>query len=204
MRKIAIVSDRISDAELSVNTQSIITHMTGNAYFPTPTPSLAEMQVVYDNFETALMQARTGNHTAVAEKNARKAELVTALQTLADYVTLTAKRDEAALVSSGFKLTKERTPAPPLTKPEGLALANGVNPGELEVRINRLTGVRSYQYQFTPDPLTPDSAWKQQMDTACKTVLTGLESNRQYWCRVGAVGTKGQLVYSDALCRMVL
>lgn len=204
MKRVKNGWEQKSDANLSVGARSAITHLTGNNYFPSPVPSLAEMQVFADNFDNALMQAKLGSHTAIAEKNARRAELIAALHSLGRYVDQAANGDEVALDSSGLLLTKDPSPMPPLTQPEGLTLANGVNPGELEVRINRQRGVRAYQYEYTPDPLTPASAWTPRLSSSSKTVLDGLTSDQKYWCRVGFIGSGGQLVYSEPQCRMVL
>jgi hypothetical protein len=67
----------------------------------------------------------------------------------------------------------------------------------------RVPGARSYQYQYTEEPLTDSSVWLTQTGTRRKNLFTGLESRKRFWVRVGAVGDHKQLVFSDPLSRVV-
>ena len=151
----------------------------------------------------ALSAAQEGGKTNVATKNARKQELIDLLIQLGNYVMLTANGDEVMLTSSGFPLTKERQPLPPLVQPEIVKLENGINSGELNVIITSVPGARTYVYQYTQDPLTDNSNWASNNSTLVKFSFNNLEAGKKYWCRVAAYGRNEQVVYSNAVSRIV-
>jgi hypothetical protein len=47
-------------------------------------------------------------------------------------------------------------------------------------------------------------SWVSNLSTSAKTTLTNLQPGTVYYCRVAAVGSNNQLLYSDALSRMVV
>ncbi|MGH2566064.1 MAG: hypothetical protein ACRDE5_16215, partial [Ginsengibacter sp.] len=79
----------------------------------------------------------------------------------------------------------------------------GINAGELVVKVPAVKGASGYVPQFTADPLTVDSTWTQEVTTTSKYTFKNLTSAKKYWCRVAAVGPYNQLVYSDAISRVV-
>jgi hypothetical protein len=125
------------------------------------------------------------------------------LHSLGTYVLFTANGDELVAQSSGYSIAKTPAPAPQISKPENLQLADGVNKGELEFSFNKVAGARSYIYQYAADPVTNDTVWNTQTGTHRKTTFSGLESQKKYWCRVVALGINGQAVTSDAVARIV-
>lgn len=111
--------------------------------------------------------------------------------------------DRALAVSSGFSIAKSPSPAPAITKAENQKLTDGLNAGELMLTFKKVQGARSYMYQSCPDPFTPESTWSNNMGTLRKFKFSGLQSGKRYWCRVAAVASGGQTVYSDPLSRIV-
>ena len=93
---------------------------------------------------------------------------------------------------------------PPLSTPQGLLLKNGVNKGELKLSFKRVLGARAYRFEITPSPITANSVWEASSDTVAKKQYTGLESGKEYNCRVIAYGTKAQEVYSDVVSKIAL
>ena len=203
MKKINLGFNRYTDAALLVLAQAILAALTGNAFFPAPIPALADLQTAINDYMAALSAAQEGGKTNVATKNARKQELIDLLIQLGNYVMLTANGDEVMLTSSGFPLTKERQPLPPLVQPEIIKLENGINSGELNVIITSVPGARTYVYQYTQDPLTDNSNWASNNSTLVKFSFNNLEAGKKYWCRVAAYGRNEQVVYSNAVSRIV-
>lgn len=202
MAKIKNGFDKLSDSELETKTDSIIGQLTNNPHFLTPSPTLVEMKSFKEAFHVAHLAAIQGDRAAVAEKNAAREVLISKLHLLGNYVMFTAEGDEVALSTSGFDLVKPPAPKPPVTKPEGIALEDGPSAGELLLKFNKVPGARSYQYEYTPDPVLPESNWQVQTGTVRKNLFAGLESGKRYWCRVAAVGNNKQLVYSDPVSRV--
>lgn len=193
----------LSDSGLESKTQLIVSSLTGNAHFPTPTPTLAALQTAFDAFQEALVKAGTGNRVDIAEKNAAREVLVNLLRLLCAYVNLTANGNRAMLLSSGFSISKDREPVI-ISKPENLKIENGLSSGELLLSVSAVKGAYAYLHEYTTDAtLTPDS-WVSTTTTASKALLDNLQPGTLYYCRVGAVGANGQLLYSDASSRMVI
>ena len=203
MKKVNLGFGGLADGTLLVKAQSIIAAMTGNAYFPAPVPELTVATTATTNYQAALSAAKSGNRTDIAEKNAKKDDLIQALVHLGNYVMLTAKGDEVILVSSGYALSRVKEPSPPLVKPEIIKVEDGSNSGELLVMISAVKGARTYVYQYTKDPLNDGNEWTGQNSTLTKNSFRDLESGKKYWCRVVAYGVNEQIVFSDPVSRIV-
>lgn len=195
--------DRLSDADLEVKANSIVSDMTGNADFPTPTPALAAVQTAIDAYTQALATAQSGSNYDKAVKNQKRSDLIDLLHSLSNYVLFTANGDELIAKSSGFSIARQSNPLPPITKAENLQLEDGANSGELVFTFDRVAGARSYVYQYAQDPVVNESAWQIQTGTSRKAVFSGLESQKKYLCRVIVIGSNGQQVTSDAVSRVV-
>lgn len=194
--------DTQSDSDFQTKSESIYSCMLGNSNFPAPTPDLPSVLSLITSYGDALTAAQNKNKNAVAVKNEARTTLTVALIQLANSVMTTANGDKTMLISSGFDLAKEGETTP-LEKPEGIVLTDGVNAGELTVKIPAVKGANSYGPQYTSDPLTADSQWTQFMTTTSKYTFKNLTSAKKYWCRVAAIGPFNQVVYSDAVCRVV-
>lgn len=204
MKKINLGFSRYTDAALLVLAQAILDALTGNTFFPTPTPTLASLQTSITEYMDALSAAQEGGKTNVATKNARKQDLIEMLIQLGNYVTLTSNGYEVMLASSGFPLAKERQPMPPLVKPEITKIESGINSGELNVFINSIKGARTYVYQYTLEPLSESSNWVSNNSTHVKFAFDNLEAGKKYWCRVIAYGRNEQEVFSDPVLSRIV
>lgn len=197
MKKINLGFGHYTDANLLVLAQAILTTITGNAFFPTPTPTLVVLQTAITAYSDALTAAKDGGKIAISVKNARRQELTDLLIQLANYAMLTANGNDEMLSSTAFPLSKPRQPLPPLVKPEVVKMEDGVNSGDLLVAIATVLGARTYIYQYTQDPMTVASEWTSLNSTLTKIVFTGLEPGKKYWIRVIAYGNNEQEVFSD-------
>jgi hypothetical protein len=195
---------RLSDSLLSIKAGTILKAVSGNPHFPSPSPSLAELEATIDAYSGAVVKAMDKGLQQIAVKNQLKAVLVAQLHTLANYVLYCAAGDVAIARSSGFVISEPRSARPPLTNPEGLVLTGGFNRGELLLKLKRVPNVQSYRYEITEHPATAESKWNVCVKTVSKNLFTGLVSGKEYCCRVAAVGIKNQVVYSGVVSRIVL
>ncbi len=195
--------DQMSDAGFLANAKTIEAAMTGNPHFSTPTPTMAELGTAIADYESALAAAAKGSSLEKGRKNEKRAKLTELLHHLGNYVLFTAKGNRLVAQSSGFTIAKEPSAAPELEKPRSLVLEEGATAGQLKLRFKRPRGVRSYLYQYTPDPLTPTSEWKSQYGTVSRAVLSGLTSKEKYWVRVVAIGVKNQQTIGDPVSKVV-
>jgi hypothetical protein len=191
--------DRMPIGDLMVKANFIISEMTANvAYFPAPTPALADVQAAADALQTATLAAQNGDRVAISNRNDKRDELVALLRRLGVYTNLMADSDRTIAMKSGFDLAKEPTPTPPITFVEAPSVSAGVNPGEIVAKAKRVDGIRSFQFLISQDDQLPVSKWEAFPTTESKRIFTGLESVKRYYVRVAAIGVGNQCVYSDA------
>jgi hypothetical protein len=193
----------LSDSALESKTQLIISSLTGNASFPTPTPALTALQTAFDAYQETLVKAGTGNRVDIAEKNAARVVVINLLRSLCTYVNLTANGNRAMLLSSGFSISKDREPII-IAKPENLKIENGLSSGELLLSVTAVKGASAYLHEYTTDATLAPQSWVSTTTTVSKAVIDNLQPGTLYYCRVGAVGSNGQLLYSDAASRMAI
>ena len=163
----------------------------------------AALQAAADAYTAALVKAGTGNRADVADKNAKREVLVNLLRSLCRYVNLIADGDAAMLLTSGFDVSKDPQPVV-ITKPEIVRLEHGVASGQLVMSVKAVKGAYSYLHEYTTDVTLAPGSWVSTMSTSAKTTLSNLQPGTVYYCRVGAVGTNNQLLYSDTASRMVV
>jgi hypothetical protein len=206
MKQLKVVNGftEMSNERLLVKATLINTSMAGNPAFPTPVPSLTDLAGAIGLFQADVLAAEGGDKLAIAERDQQRDVLVNVLHLLGNYVLFTSAGDEVKAKSSGFGIGKIPAPAPPMTTPTGLELKNGVNKGELKLRFRRVLGARSYRYDITPGPLTQNNVWESSSGTIAKKQFSGLESGKEYYCRVVAIGIKDQEVISDAVSRFAV
>jgi hypothetical protein len=203
MTKALINFSILNDGNFLAKAQNIRTSMTGNTDFPDPVPSLGTIGDAIDDYAAALVKAGTGNRSDVADKNAKRKILTDLLRSLAAYVTSIANGDRSKLLTTGFDVSKEKEPVV-ITKPENITVNNGANSGVLLVSVKRVKGAASYVHEYaTPEAMATDS-WVSTTTSKSKITFSELEAGKIYYCRIAAVGSKGQIVYSDPIARMVI
>ena len=203
MKKATTSFTSLSDGNLESKTHEIITSMTGNPNFPNPIPALADITAAATAYTTALSKAGTGNRIDVADKNAKRDTLIGQLRILCYSVNTIANGDAAMILSSGFDLSRDPQPAV-LTRPENLKVENGVASGSLLVSVKAVKGAYAYFHEYTTDATMAPGSWVSTTGTTSKMQFTNLQPGTIYYCRVGAVGTNNQLLYSDPVSRMVI
>jgi hypothetical protein len=134
------------DSSLDEFTKNIIASLTGNASFPTPPITLADLGAQETAFANALAAAAQGGTQLTAVKNAARATLVTALRKVAAYVQSIASQDVAMLLSSGFLVNSTSKTQTPLDTPNIVQIDNGMST-QLIVRLQGVDNARAYEVQ---------------------------------------------------------
>lgn len=167
--------------------RNVVTLMTGNAHYPTPTPPLAEVSIAIDTLETAVHDALDGGKIAIAARNAAGAGLLSLLRQLASYVQTTCKGDLVILLSSGFQPVKTRTPAGVLPPPANLRLVPTGTSGQLALRLDRVPNNAGYSVQTADNP---DGPWTDRgvFTSSRGILLTDLTPGQVCWARACANG----------------
>ena len=184
-----------TDANLEQKAASILQNMTANLYFPTPIPTLADLQAALTNYNSALVNAADLGRVNVAEKNKARKVLELLLTQLGMYVMYIANGDAAILTSSGYTLSK--TPEPQyITNPGVVIITNGITSGQLVSSVKAVKGGKSYLHQVTEDPITQSSVWDSTASSRSSYTFQNLEAGKKYWIRVAVVGSGEQIAYS--------
>jgi len=188
--------DGLSDADLLLRTNSIVSSIAGNAYFLTPIPTLSVITSKITAFQTATEAAQGGGTQAIMVRKAARQEVISNFVLLANYVLFTAAGNEVIATSSGFNISQPSAALPPVNAPQNVRVRHGKNRGELLCKCQSVVGARSYLHEITPAPLTADSQWKSVPTTTAKYLHTGLVSGQEYLFRIAVIGSRDQLVYS--------
>jgi hypothetical protein len=194
---------KFSDDRLETKAESILQMLTGNPFFPSPVPSLAELATALDAYKLALVEAQTKDKSKIATKRACRTALVTVLQELGRYITYVANGNEEKLVSSGFDVSRQREPSV-LAEPGVVTVSQGISSGRLVASLPRVAGAYSYLYQITPDPLVPESTWDSMPLNRSTGVFENLIPGQKYWIRVAAVGSGTQIAFTGITSHIAL
>ncbi|MGH7990631.1 MAG: fibronectin type III domain-containing protein, partial [Limisphaerales bacterium] len=170
----------------------VIAGLTGNAAFPTPAVSPADLSAAQTAFEDAMAAKSQGGKQATADKNNKRDALVALLRQDAQYVQLNGKNDLPTLLSSGFQVNSTNTAQSPLDTPIIAQITNEMS-GSLSVRVKGVANARSYEAQVKNGAggFVPAGTFTQ----ARHIVLPGLTPGQTYTVQVRAVG--GSTGYSD-------
>ncbi|MGH7953394.1 MAG: fibronectin type III domain-containing protein [Limisphaerales bacterium] len=182
---------QLPDSDLDEFTGAVVAGLTGNAAFPTPAVSLADLSAAQTAFEDAMTAMSQGGTQATADKNNKRDALVALLRQEAQYVQLNGKNDLPTLLSSGFQVNSTNTAQSPLDTPIIAQITNEMS-GSLSVRVKGVANARAYEAQTKNGAgWTPAGTFTQ----ARNMVLPGLTPGQVYSVQVRAVG--GSTGYSD-------
>ena len=191
-----------TDAELIVASGRIISSMTGNASYPTPTPALADVGTARNDF-IAAVNGLDGSSGAVATRDQKRGVLVSLLRDLALYVQQTCKGDMVVLLSSGHTPQKQRQPVGQLSAPLNLRLRRPELSGQLKARCDVVAKASTYQWRYATS-LTPTSFTQTDPTTAASTTLENLTPGTVYVVQVRAIGSQGPSDWSDPAMLMAV
>ena len=90
-----------------------------------------------------------------------------------------------------------------LTPPTNFTLTDGPNSGELKLSIKPVKVARSYNYEYTPEPYTAESKWNVKGSSSSEFVFGNREIGKRVYCKVTAIGTRGQAMSTNVLSRIV-
>lgn len=190
-------------SELSVIVQRVIERMENNPVFPNPPAALADLKKLLPEFQTALANAEGRDKQMVSIKNDKKAALLSLLQELCDYVTVTCNGDRTQILSSGFDATNETSSSSSLPPSiEILEVELGPS-GEATTRAKNVTGIKAYVHQYTKEQPSITTEWIGTGSSNSNHTFEGLTSDKRYWFRVVAVGTDGQRGYSPVVSKVI-
>jgi hypothetical protein len=174
--------------------RNVVTMMTGNASFPNPYVTLAQITAAANDLEAKFKAALNGDRQLKANMRIALNTLITLLKKQAAYVNLIADGSDAVILSAGYHASQQ-----PDSKllPE-FNVIHGKNSGEALAKHKAVKGAKSYVWQRAADPLpTSDSGWAYVgFTTKCKFTDTGLVPGTKHWYRVAWITKDGLSAWS--------
>jgi hypothetical protein len=193
-----------SDALLITDINTILTAMTGNPDYTTPSPTLVIIKAALDSFIAALANAADGGITLTAIKNDRRADLVAVLRELANYVQVACVGDLTVLLSSGFPIQKpQHYPIGTLPAPTNIALALGILSGQLDATMLPVFGAAIYNWRLSAAS-APTVILQTAQTTSASYTFSDLTPGVIYTIEANAVGSAGPSDWSNPVRRMVV
>ena len=186
-----------TDSVLKIGTDKIVTCLTGNADFVSIQTDVAAYAKGVTNFGELIGKADNGDKVAKANRKAARIALIQSTVTLGESVQQICNGDLAMLLGSGFPLRKQPE-ANVLVKPE-LKLFAGANAGELVAKTRRQKASKSFVIAYSLVLDAPVAAWTVVNSTSSKTVLSGIPSGSRVWIKIGVLGSKNQILWSDVM-----
>ena len=172
----------------------VVTSMTGNANFTTPSPTLATITANANALETAYVAAQGGGKDEHAVMYAKKLLLELSLKALAGYVESIANANpvnaESIILSAGMQVKKRPSP-----RANGFRLSLTGKPGEVLLKTD-FDDRATFTWQTTFTPLAEDSWQTIHVGTQAKYLATGLTRGMLYFFRVAKVDKDGQQPWS--------
>jgi hypothetical protein len=177
-------TDKVSKA------RQIVTAMTGNANFPTPTPPLASVTTAADALEAA-QQAINGEEINTVLRDEAEAELETLMSGLQGYVDAASLKDTAKILSAGFEVRDARTAVGLLGPVESVTAKLGIFPATIDLKWKPIKRSKLFivEYRMNNGPI---NAWEFGGETTkSKITIEGLQSNVVYDFKITCVSTAG-------------
>lgn len=201
MSKISLNIRSLPIPEKVAKARTIITSLTDNPNFATPSPTLAVLTSATDDLETAAATVQTTKaqlKTDVSNQDDKEDFFDGVFSQLGGYVQSVAGDDETKIHSAGIdtKSAKGPTTSQP-TLPQALTPTVSDHDGEIDLSWDPVPKAKSYIIEVSVDPPTQTSWQHGGVSTKSRFTVTGLTSGTRYWFRVAAVSSGGQSGWSD-------
>ena len=189
-------------SDIYLTAACVVEKMYNNPTFSDAPVALKKLKKVLPKFQTGLANAAGRDKHMVAIKNNLKAIVLDLLDELALYVIKISKGDRTIILGSGFDAGKER-------RKIGIAPSIGVlevelgPPGKATVTARNVIGTRAYVHEYTTEPPGLNTIWISQGGTEKRYTYEGLISEKRYWFRVVAIGSRQRKAYSPVVSKVI-
>jgi hypothetical protein len=179
------------------------TKLTGNAYFKDAGDYVKAIQAAVDDYlPAAAIKNPIPEQTALLAQYRRV--LNAALTAFAKYANDLYPTDEAALLSTGLDLSKERERHTTLDPPSKCSLSDGTEDDTVCARFVRTPHAVATEIRYTDDPSRPREEWRSVVTTKSSVLLRGYKRKTEVYAMFRSVGgdTDDQ-EFSDVISRIV-
>jgi len=200
--KVSLAFAELGDQHLDNFAQAVIDGMTGNATYPTPPVTMANLQTGLDDFIDKVTVAMSGGPMETAAKKNSRDALLGMLRQQATYVQLKCNNNPELLLSSGFEAQSTNRASVPLEKPLDLTVKNGIA-GQLDARVRPVKNTNTYEGRCKLD----GGDWLPSVfSTDSRHILfNGLTPGKMYTIEIRSLGgSTGQSDWSDPSSHMAI
>ena len=193
MVRLALNVDKLTVAEFIEFCRTIVTAMTGNTNFATPTPTLADVTTAIDTLEATYQLGLTGNHIAKGLQTGQRDFLNSLMMQLKSYVETTSGEDEEVARTSGIRPRKSPERISSIDAPANVLAVPGSDPGTGRITWDAVRNRTKYLVYSTTDmaDVKNQSKWTLVGNTGQLSFdATGLTSATNYAFFVVALGTR--------------
>ena len=191
---VALYLSKQTPTQVIATARHIVGMMSGNAYFPNPTPSLSDITkqalVLEQAYNSAITHVK-GSRTIML--NERK-KLLGLMKGLAQYVELTADANqvEGNKIISSAGMTERKTKTNPV---KSFMVSAGKQVGSLLVQHPAVLHA-IYIYEMSTDPKNPASWAQVYIGHRSKFTVLGLTSGTRYYLRAAMIVKEVKSAYS--------
>ncbi|MBL0310615.1 MAG: fibronectin type III domain-containing protein [Bacteroidetes bacterium] len=176
--------------------RDIVTKMTGNAFFPDPNPTLADVTTAIDALAVA-DQAMDRSRAKTIVRNARRLELEQIMQKLQYYVQYTSGGNPEIIITSGMDVNDMKNPLGFLPAPANVRAVNGGLVGTVDLRWDAVAKKTGYRIEVS---MNPSEGWPIVMEAAkASATITDLTPGVTYYFRIATLSRAGYNTFS-AFC----
>ena len=196
----------MTDAELLQFARNVQTALSGNPNVPAPNPALPALQALIAAAEAGINAYEAEKDVLRNKKNMRDEAikaLCDGLRLEADTVQAVTHGDPDKIETTGFRVRAHPTPVGTPAQVTNLVLAPGPADGTLKATWRPVRGVRSYEIEASPDPITPSSWIYKGAVTKSKATVNSFASGAKIWVRVRGIGAAGPGPWSDPAVKVV-
>ena len=170
--------------------------------FANPDVPYDDLKASTDLLETRYVASLNGGKEATALMHQAEDDWIDKIRTEAYFVDRIANGDGAVILSAGFNLAKQPSPA---VRPE-FSVELGEKSGSVVLRRQKIDGARSYvwQYYMGENPGNETDWVNAQVTTQASVELTGLTPLSKYWFRVAAVTINGTTAFCTPIMQVVI
>ncbi len=192
--------NRITPTALVEKVRKCIDLTTGNASFPTPTPTLTELKDAADALDAANQTyAYNRGRADKVVRDSAFAELRNLTEVFAGYVQGASKGDKDTILSAGLGVRRAAHPVGELPAPKNVRALVTPYPGRIDVIWGGVPARLMYLLERCEGDPNDPANWSTVVYTGKnRHTVEGLKSDTIYHFRVVALGAEGPSPVSDA------
>ena len=200
--RVSLSFAQLPDVALDDFADAIIAGLNGNASYPAPPVTVAQLVTLKQTLQDAVAAQAQGGTTATAAKNTARNALVEALRKDAKYVEISANNDLPTLLGSGFQSASTNRAPSVLDKVQIIGVDNP-QAGEFEVRIDPVANAKGFDGRIKSGTgeYGPSISFQNSKAILFKGLTAGITYTLQL-CAIG--GSTGAGDWSDPVSHMAM